>query len=677
MNAKLLIFSTVMSFLSFMPLQASAEAFGFDDISSENSEIMKAAEQTFGGESGLYDKIKRMLNSKEKVKVNGEVKEITRLEKELNRYKVSINIDSDFSFLNDSGNLLVGYKLLVRPTLVYGEQQRLDIYTVNLGLRDGLFAGAQLQVTFARVFKGDNAKLRAILAAPLWLSKVPRNADEINEKMESGHIVRVELFSRVGYGKDKSFSDGVANVGLGYAREATFLADIYKHSATQVRTRFLGIKNRGQLTLGIHAKSTGLDLSGVPSKIKDLATVGAELSISLSDLLFYDYPIDTLMTDYFFKTSDKNAKDALDEIFSSISKLGFVALFNPMQNDEDLGAKLLSYASKAQKLVDEDSDLPLNQKRVHAFFRGRMTSSVVNFLLGAKMSGLLGARVTTGSYSTFVRNFKGKNQVEYFILENASDYVNTNSLFSRNQYFKNFNIDLLLSADKDKNPNEFLDIVVKTHVGDKNFSKRNVKEINELIKRSIPKELDNNNSTNDFVLMQDQSNASLKLQVNYGINGFLTMQKLTKNEIVSKLWNFLENHPERYLMQIDTPHAEGDSKENLTSFVERMSYALYDGFNAPSKKDRLQAFRWLKNNKVFQNWVSTEFLPTLIPTKDLNEQMQVKLEYSSDAVPLKTLKLGKNNITQIYEAVEFMRNTVNDRSLELRVNEVNQLNFTP
>ena len=177
----------------------------------------------------------------------------------------------------------------------------------------------------------------------------------------------------------------------------------------------------------------------------------------------------------------------------------------------------------------------------------------------------------------------------------------------------------------------------------------------------------------DVIPEIDQTNASLKVQINYGLNGFDILRDYTRGDFLNKIWHFLESHPDKNLMLPRGEQMSAETRENLVSIAETLASGLYDMIHGQTISERLSAFRRLKNHQVFQKWVGPEFLSQLIPPERLKDVMQVSIEYSSDEVPLRYLTLGNNGVTPAYEAVQFLRNTINDRSLDLRLDDVERM----
>lgn len=598
------------------------------------------------------------------------------------------------------------YRIELRPSFKEGKQLRKDIYVVGLRGSHVIQAGSEVRITFFREF---NSKMDAIMAGrPYGLREIPRNSEHIVTKLKVDDGVRMEAFANLQISDAVSRLTGSTNLSaiLGYDLfQGLFALDVYKYSDTDVRARFMGTINRGTLkaSVGLNWLSSRYRVGGILNKIfKDIFEVDFSVNVSKSFNFYNNFPIETHIADYFFRfdtpkssqasiasvcnyqhlgmnTDDVqnnralSAESAFDELISNVRSGQMISLFNPSLKEASLSAAILKNASKAETMACEDSTLPPYKRRVMHFFKGRMASDVFSLDMGPKISRLLQKKMTIGNSEIFVASLEKNQDFNYYLLMNNFSKFDNSYMFGRweNEYISD--LDALYLSDKNKNVLSFLDFVKRVQYKDKNMSVSNLKEIRNNIDRSIPANFPDRREIMDLLPTTEQRDGLISLVYALSNDVVFQIEKMDKIVLYNKLYQFLDTHPLKYLMNLP-PHAVGEGADlqgNFTQYVNNLFFKIVSFADSTAvPKERYLALKFLMGQKAFTEYIFNELFPSLISTEIASDAMSVQMSVSSDSLPLTSLQIGNNQYSGVYSAVLLLRSFLNDRSLDLRLESI-------
>lgn len=618
----------------------------------------------------------------------------SRLSKEYSKLKIKYTFD-EFDQLIDSKyiNGGVSYQYIVEPAFRENEQLRKDIWIIKAGATNAqkvsLGTGGEIRFTFSRFFKGKNAKLEAIKAFPYLPTQIPSNVNEVKEKLKDGDGFRFEITGYVSGTVGKSEFDSVnsatSNVSLGLKKSAIFIMDLFKVNAKVVRTRFFGLKNQGELLAGINVKTESpLDL--ISRKLNDLLSLGFGVSFSKTMHYKNPYPIDSMMVDYLYQFSTAEltdlkdirsrsdiAESALEQILLNIKKGGFSVLFSRSGNGDEVAKKMLSRAEIAEKLSAEDQskfnsgEIPFSKVRVYSYFKGRMQANTMSFDINGKLSDVLRGNRQSSTLNSFVTSFDSSMNSSHFLLDNMSIRAGTRSFFGQNKFGYLFDFDVLIKSNEKGDPGVITDIVIRNQFEDTTLTKSENEIIRKSLIRTLPENYRNDTNILNFFPTEEQTNTYLSYRYCFSEPAFKAIQSYSRAEIAQRLYEYLDDHPNRSRM-----HLEVDSVDNgglgLGTYAEKKAFeifAIVDPKN--SNQESMKAFEIAKRDPIFQMYLVGEFFASLLP-KTSNEQLfNLDAKITSAETGTKTLKIGNNQLSGVYDAVSFLRSVINDRSLDLQM----------
>lgn len=610
------------------------------------------------------------------------------LAKESSKLKIKTSVDLDLEL----GGVVAGtyYKYEVEPTLRDGEQVRRDVWAIELSNEHLLSAGTHIRVTFSRNFSGDGAKGRAMKALPYFFGKVPKNANQIKEKMKTGESVRIEVFGRAGLQKsDKVISGRITEkLNAGYNREALFLVDLYKHSETVVRARILGLNNKGVANIGASVNSLPPALQVLPRKLRELFSIGVGVEFKNTMAYKHEYPITSLMIDflYNFSTSAQIAKNvdtsniaegAIDQILSDLRNMGFAPLFDPRKDSKMLAESLLAHAKISEQLWREDrqslADGKITQKdvRVKTLFKGSIELDSFAMKLKGNASAILAKEYESGGHHSFITSMDYNDKPSYYLMDNSFTQSKTKSkiILGKNDKRALRDIDLLVHSNQNRESLRIADLIVKNDIEDKTMDAKQLEAIKTTIIRSLPTALASDREIDQFFPSKSESNVNLTYQYNFGELAFKSVAQKNSNELAQKLYTFLDNHPAKSSMSLPAyyPATGGIS---YSEYIEQLGHELNEMLTTKGNDNRMEIFNRIKSNPIAQKFILGEFFASLIPNDIAKTAMGLKMTYSSNETSTKIKRTGDYEISPIYQEVAFIRSILNDRSYDIRMETI-------
>ena len=620
-----------------------------------------------------------------------------RARKEIDKYRIRLTIDplgNIFESDDTSGGTY--YQIVVEPAFRNREQLRRDVWSVDLGVGFGDYfsAGTTARITFSRYFAGPNAKLAA-LTAPIYCPfnlivckrKMPLNSNQVKTLLKSGEGFRLEILGDIGIGISEPLTLGSASIRG--KRAGMFLMDIYKFSDKLIRTRFVGIKNSGELEAGVGLKKQagsffGSNIGFIRRNISIGFTLGGRKSFDFKS--WEPKTLDTMMLDYLFNFSESReltkeeladreiSEHAFDEIFRNIRRGGILPLFLTFEKGEMVTKKLLAKAERAESISQADQQkfregkINFQQIRVANYFKGRLESFVKNFEIGAKLFDILGGNSLSGSISSFVISYDSQQKPNFYFLENSFTRHNSRSMFGRNKYNLQYDVDVLLLSDQEKNVGAIADVVIKSDIEDTRMSESTVETYKKIINNSLPNKYKNNSVVFDVIGTGVKTNTSLVYKTSFGDGAWVMIGALDAEDVRLKLVKYFNEHPERSYMHLPCDQNEGATVISFFEYTNEKAHDIVKIFDPKAtRQQRLEALRIASRDPVFDRYLIGEFFGYLISDNAPEDVYSFEVKTSNFESGTKSVKLGGNKISPVYEAVSFVRSIINNQSIDLQM----------
>ncbi|MCK6598019.1 MAG: hypothetical protein L6Q37_06610 [Bdellovibrionaceae bacterium] len=622
----------------------------------------------------------------------------SKFSKELDRYKFSTILglrDNKISILsNDVGeiplsfadlNLSVNmyYQLTVQPAFRGNKQLRKDMYIVSFKGSNIITAGFEMRISFYREY---DSKVDAIFNdLPYWIDDFPKTAQDISKKIKNHEGIRAEILGNFGIEKGILDKVGGKKVGLnvGYNYSGLFLMDFYKHTDTDVRLRFLGSFSKGSITANADASLGKSLFSWAPRWLKDLTQVGLFARAQKSFNLFNDFPIDTNLFDYYFNfepfqqspTDKQETIQAFNQILSNLRNGNFLKIFNPTNSENEFFEKLNENSQLAANIVKNDLLLNPNQRRVHQLFQGKMLANIFSFDLGPKISHLFKASKAVGSSKIFISQVNAENSYDHYILLNHFNRDYTSTLFGRSESEFISDFDALFTADQNKNTLALNHIISKIQYRDKELNDSEYKQFYHTVFQSIPSGISSKQNLINLIPQKNQTNIFCSFKYGLSNDAIKSVAQIPKSTLYYKIYEFVENHPEKNYM--DLPRSDNDSPVYLDyyNFLHEITNDLSTFVNEDNTpKQRFEAIDRLLAHKLFNRYLISQFIPSLISPEEQENRLYLQLTTSSSQQKQQTIFAGKNRISPIYDSIVFLRSILNDRNFEFSLDSINQEN---
>ena len=622
-------------------------------------------------------------------------KKKSRLAKEFSKLRIKYTFD-EFDKLIDTKFVRAGvaYQYIVEPAFRNDEQLRKDIWIIQAGAtnaqRFSLGASGEIRFTFSRFFKGENAKLDAMKALPYLPTQIPSDVNEVKTKLKDGDGFRFEISGGLSAAMGESLTDTAktaAGVSVGVRRSALFIMDLFKVNSKVARTRFFGLKNHGEISAGLSVRTESpLDL--ISSKLNDLFTLGLGISVTKPVVIKDRLPIDSMMVDYLFQFSSPDimdindvrnrrdiAESALEQILMNIKKGGFKVLFGGFGTEAESAGKLLEQAELAEKLYAEDypkyqssnGKFPFSKIRVYNYFKGRMQANSMSFDVNAKFSDLLRGHRQSGTLTSFITSFDSKMNTRNYILDNSSIRAGTRSLFGLNKFSYSFDFDVLIESNAKGEAGKVSDVVIRNQYEDTTLTSRESDVIRKSLIRTLPGDYQRDPKILSFFPSAEQTNSYLSYRYSFSEPAFKAIQSLSREEIAQRLFEYLDDHPNRANMHLDVD-SPNNGGSGLGTYAEQKAHEIYAIINPKSTNQQsMEAFRIAQRDPIFEMYLIGEFFASLLPKQNTQQLFNLDAKITSAETGTKTLQIGDNKISAVYDAVSFLRSVINDRSLDLQM----------
>lgn len=638
-----------------------------------------------------------------------------RARKEVDKYRVRLTIDPlgnifDSDDADTDGGIY--YQLVVEPAFRNQEQLRRDIWVVDLGAGSNFRIGGSIRLTFSRYFNGPDAKLNALTAFPycpvnliICKRKTPLNSNELKTNFKDKEGFRLEVTGDIAAGLSQDLTKGNAFGGafVRYKRAGQFIMDLYKENQLHSRARFIGIKNTGEVEMGVSFKNPISSLfSGALSFIKRKINLGFWMKGRHSFNFFQERQpktLDTMMADYQFNFSSPEvltneqlqnpeiAEHALDEVLLNVRRGGFSSLFLFFYKGDEVARKLLAKAESAEKLFSADMrryrarEIKLDQIRVVNHFKGKMKSFIKSFDFGGSAFDWAGGQGLTGSQSNFVISYDLDQVPRYYRFENSFIRNKARFFWGRNKLVFNNDVDILMHSDVNESVGELSDVVVKTEIEETTLDDNELAMLKRIILNILPPQFQSDEKLLAAIGSGTKTNANYTYRSSFGAEALEFAKARNKPEIHQKLIEYFESHPERQFMHLPIDQSSGDaSTRSLSEYTEEKAVHIARIINPnfdrkvpltdehEIRKARLEAMSLALQDPVFEKYLMAEFFPRLLPDSPFPKKAYAfNLKSSSFESGTQEAKVGGNSISAVYEAVAFIRNIINDRSLDLQM----------
>lgn len=614
------------------------------------------------------------------------------LAKEFSKFRVSWTIDilGNAEFDSNGVDGRSYYQFVVEPSFKNNEQIRTDTWVVDLKAGwQALSVGPRVKITFVRYFSGKDAKWDALKASVKWPWELPLDTNDIKTKMKVNEGFRYEFVGDLSIGKGRSKDVGSFTSGLSvsYARQGVLLLDLHKFTETAVRSRFIGIKNRGELRVGLNANLID-GSSNLPGKLKDWMSFGVGGDISASVASFgQPVGIDSVLMDQLFRFSTKDkipvgelrrdearGEAALEEIFVNIRNGKLPWAFIMISTDTDLLKKLEQYAPKALNMAREDYQqlgASQAQKNIHSkarvinLFRGRTETGLYQMSARAKMTGLLGGSAQTGQLISYVTAVDAEDKLLHYWLDSNFTYQNGRALFGRTKVDVLKDLDVMIQSDSSKSVGDVQDVVVRTQVRDTGLREGEIKNYRTIVLNSLPEVMKKDPKLDGLLKAKEMTNANISIRKAYGHHAFVSIGSLDRPRTTMKMIEFFENHPFRKYMRL--PSDLPESTEGLGTFAEQKAHELADIFEPSfSEAESLQAYRVAKRDPLFEAFIIPDFLATLLPENVDSKVYRIDINVSSGEAGASSYVGGDYKTSSVFDAVAFLRTVLTNQQLDTR-----------
>lgn len=592
-----------------------------------------------------------------------------------------LDADTDFGSSGALGTNL-SFRYQVQPAFVKNYHQRFDMYKASLGLGYGDSIGVstnlEAQVTFSRLYPTKN---EAIKARVYFLNRFPFKGEEALTHLTPGDAVRLEISSdgSIGKGFSELFSEkGNATAYLSLSKGTRFILDVYRMKNNRTRMRLLANRNLGSINGGIGLNPLGKFDIGVSilDRVLNRWFHCSPAALNASNTLGEDNPIDTIMVDYIFDLKQQEGLEAYNEVMKEVKHLQWALLLNYLRSPKGLSDALVNYVAKAEQQFQRDRSKSYQDRAVDRLFKGRTMTESSSVTLKSDCFRIWDSSITTSHTVTSVQSFDRNDQTSDNIL------VATN-LKKKGDYFLNFlgtESDLSVNAlfpgqrvNENQStrviPTGLSDLVIARTFKDKALRHSELVHMIHDFNYQYPAF---SKSVDWISLMtgEKQINAYARMSFVFHRDALENLRGMSGSELYSKLREFVDNHPRKLWLPHDLSNNRNtDGHQMSDKFEEDVQYIsikLAEILNATDVMTSFDGFAELRRNNLFQA-IGAGFLMSLLPDEEVRNKIHLDFTAGSDQRPAVSVSTSAPGASNLYTALNFILNTLNDRSFDLRL----------
>ncbi len=604
-------------------------------------------------------------------------KEITNLDLHFDMNLGSIDII-------DGINIAGKYRYQVEPSYQNNYHTRIDKWDINTGINPGtLLKGiVDLPINFSisrnnsfffvRQFK---SKVQAMDAIPYSLHKLPLN---------SGRALKLNIgdFAAIPANLNLAFSAGantsyvnpfVINAGISafWVLSAEFTIQVFKIDETHVRLKLITKRgyDRG-VNSNVNAQFKLFGVKLLDKQIERLVDRDfLQLGMSIN-------PGSQFIVDYVFDLTNKESAEAYDQILSSAYKLKEVGILNQFSDITDLKDKMFTVFEKADKLSEEDKDLPREERRVNRIFKGfnKYNGNSRRLKLGFLITNYQKNVTYTENKINFVD--RQNNSIEFFY-PTYSKYIEQNFgkwIFRlKDQSFKT-TFGLIPKKNQEvvdfKNPEIGLTFERK----DKIFSPHEQKLVERFMVAQLPMVIAKDLDLKEWTNGERKTDARIYFQIILKSQGFAHLRDISQEELAKKLKDYAERKKNIHI--INGKETERSDLENLffigkkldTAQINYIAKTLYMALNDYTISTEEVLRRIMKLNEIpFFEKFGVGYLISLVPEDLLKDFIYINLEMiAKDTSEIKA-QFGKMNYKAFYDEINVLQSRLSNRSYDLRL----------
>lgn len=604
--------------------------------------------------------------------------------KQIAKQKVSLDLNILTLPVANGLTEALNAKAQSEPSYVNGYYTRLDQINLStnanfnnlLDLKNlpfGFNMGHNAEIIFARQFK---SQMDSVTALPYNLiQNFPINATKAKENLNTGDFV--SFHANLNFVVSRSFfayyNAGVFASSSAYALvSGDFLINLFKMDNNKVRVKFIANRGKG---IGVNAgagfgsllKVVGFNY--INRRIVDWVNfnINANSGKNYSDIF---------LIDLVFDLNDAKSAIAYTNLISSKAVFKDVGILNPLQSTDALASKLMTDMSEVEEICKEDRDLPSNQRRIDRLFKGSNSAVVksTNFSIGQKLFNV-------NANKSFVRNrisnIDKHDNTQKYLFDVFSKSHGYNAFFNTFGSSQILNSNMLLTANEDWSPAQFVALALSREIREVNFAESDLVKIKNSVKQILPKVQYEKIDWKDWKFPKgDLLNASFKNTLFFHKEA---IEKIPKHDIqtLNELFTtYLKSGTKAtstpYFTDAlsDEPSGNGYGTswvDNFEKDIKEISTSLSVSFTPEATaQERYDAFLRVKEFPLFLE-KGAGFLMSLLPADNQEELVSYELTMSASDVEPVSFRFGKTENEQLYKSLLYIQSIINNRSFDLRL----------
>ncbi|WP_291515565.1 hypothetical protein [Bdellovibrio sp. ArHS] len=601
-----------------------------------------------------------------------------RIQKEVAKQDIGASVSLVNAEILEGISTSLRYKIESEPSYVNGFYTRIDKYSLNFGLNPGDFIddldtpiGMSLEkgseIIFARQFKSQKDSL---LALPYTPRNLPFTAEKALERLEPGDFVAFEgrLAFVVSLSHDILKGEFTAGASTHALISGEFMVHVFRMADDKIRVKLIAVRGKG---VGANA---GIDLAD------ELEVLGVSiiddriqkwLSITPLNLGAGLNKNDVVMLDYVFDLRNPDAAKAYDSLMLYKVQLKDIKVANPLVTRKDLTQELLADLTDIENIALEDGLLPPEQRRIDRVFKG----SSEGFNKDARMKfGLSLWKFEAGKAygENKVLSYDKQDKEQYFLLDTLSRYKKTKIFFGLFGEETLMTSNLLFTADSNWVPQRFVTLTSAAEMKMRDVSRRDVAEIQRLVKETIGEEEFNKipwHNWDDGA--KKHVNGYFKQEVFFNPEALNVLPYMTEKALAVRFKQYISEKGRPRSRPFVGGNSPIDYLTNwlaaFTGDVNRVAARLKI-VTDPKRtvQERFDAFEDLQQMPIWKER-GIGFLISFISEEDRPKFLRYEMILSAKGTKGIQYSFGTFAEEKLYRSLMYIQNIINNRSFDLRL----------
>lgn len=611
----------------------------------------------------------------------------TQIREELASLDVKASVDLGSTELFEGATLAGKYRYEVESSYLDQFYTRVDKWDLKSNINIGDIVDNFVELPFSFSIKNKNSfffvrqfksKKEALKSRPYSPLKLPLNAEKALENLVPGDFVSIPANLTVVVEAKATTATTApvvlsANAKVYWIIDGEFTIQVFRIDQSRVRLKLIA---KRESRTGISGAAS-LSFQFFSIKVVD-KQVDRLFDRDLVEMGYQKNPGSQFIVDYVFDLSDKDARDAYDQILSSTYKFKNYSVLKKLDKNDSLQNKFISTYEKAEKLFEKDKNLPPSERRTSRIFKGfnDYEGYTKNIKLGLILTHYKKDKTFTENNISYLD--KNNNKHEFFY-PTFSKYIETENgkwIFElKDQSYQNY-FGLIPTINKNEKSEKNPDFGLTFDRRDRRFRPSEQKAVKKFMLGQIPAQFEDQLDLSEWHNKGSKTDSKVYFQLILKSQGFAFLRNYEQKELEERLLKYAKDKSKFKIFNDTVNNTKWDQVKDFFSFnmpilqqdLKKTAKKIYDILNTTKNnpEELLSKLVKLNDNRVFEK-LGVGFLISLLPPEQLKDLIYLKINITAKNVKAVTYEFGKLNHRVLYDELEKVQSRIATRTYDLRV----------